>query len=308
MRTSSTVILSLKTSCWKRQFKEEEKISNAITVCLPFWPLTYIVWNHLSSRSSTLAQLVKKPTKCTLISNHDSIGHQRYFLGWITLLLLICGLLAASPLNSSLACPCSLAHQSTINWQGSSTHWGKGYAWSGVRNCIDSVVSLGYHRNIWWNRAETHDDTLTTQKTKTGMIVIHSNQGNSIPPNKIRTKSKARDTLLPLSWIHSSWIILGRERRWPMLQSISVRVRILDDSGLLTTTLEMSNRALLLDFLKSILCFDPDQRFTPQEALMHPFIAQHVQPTPTAAVSPSLSRTSSRTSVDPNDPPSLTPL
>ncbi|KAI8330453.1 kinase-like domain-containing protein [Chlamydoabsidia padenii] len=39
-------------------------------------------------------------------------------------------------------------------------------------------------------------------------------------------------------------------------------------------TSEMENRALLLDFVKSILCFDPNQRLTPQEALMHPFLCK----------------------------------
>ncbi|KAI8343347.1 kinase-like domain-containing protein [Chlamydoabsidia padenii] len=38
---------------------------------------------------------------------------------------------------------------------------------------------------------------------------------------------------------------------------------------------EMSTRLLFLDFLKHILCFDPDQRLTPQQALLHPFYQHH---------------------------------
>ncbi|CAO3586316.1 unnamed protein product [Absidia cylindrospora] len=38
---------------------------------------------------------------------------------------------------------------------------------------------------------------------------------------------------------------------------------------------ELSKRMQLLDLMKRILCFDPDERLTPQEALLHPFISQH---------------------------------
>lgn len=46
------------------------------------------------------------------------------------------------------------------------------------------------------------------------------------------------------------------------------------------------DRQLLYDFLKHILVFDPQQRYTPQQALQHPFITM-VNPTPTNKMTPS---------------------
>ncbi|ORZ23312.1 kinase-like domain-containing protein [Absidia repens] len=49
---------------------------------------------------------------------------------------------------------------------------------------------------------------------------------------------------------------------------------------------EMSIRMLLLDFLKCILCYEPDKRLTPQQALQHPFISQYLQETATSSTTP----------------------
>ncbi|KAI8084849.1 kinase-like domain-containing protein [Halteromyces radiatus] len=69
---------------------------------------------------------------------------------------------------------------------------------------------------------------------------------------------------------------------------------------------ELSSRVLLLDFIKRVMCYDPDLRMTPQEALQHPFILhQSLSPTPSerlisSSPSPPLS-IKSDTSHSPND-------
>jgi serine/threonine protein kinase len=139
------------------------------------------------------------------------------------------------------------------------------------------------------NKENILDVTSTEQKLLLENLHTNSNQEDIILLNKTKWKSKASNTLAQLIWTRSLWISRGQKRKcqnllWIMVKkkkksnNCTVLLYSYSYSSLLShVNLELSKRLELLDFMKRILCFDPDERLTAQEALLHPFISQHHQ-------------------------------